>query len=359
MPDLSRLSERLTALTRELVLIRSTDSRPDERARCFEFIRHHLDTVPGTEIYTYEDGGYTSLVALPGGCAPPAILLCGHIDVVDHPGLESYHSTIDGGHIIGPGSGDMKGAVAIMLVLFRALHRAQPGISVGIALTSDEERGGEHGLRFLVESVGLRCGTAIVPDGGSQNEITVEEKGILHLAVSAVGSAAHAARPWLGTNALQHLVSRLAVLHGHFPHPSAGGDPWVPTCTLTALSSPNTAFNCVPDRAAAVLDVRFPPPHTAAGTRATIAELLGPGLAVETIIAAEPTHLDSDPLFHEITAEVTGLPAIPVKACGGSDARFLRAHHIPVNLSRPTVGKLHAEDEWIDIASMLTHYRIC
>ncbi len=48
-----------------------------------------------------------------------------------------------------------------------------------------------------------------------------------------------------------------------------------------------------------------------------------------------------------------------MRESGGSDARFLTPHGIPVLMSRPTVGKLHAPDEWIEIDSMLTYYRIC
>jgi hypothetical protein len=94
----------------------------------------------------------------------------------------------------------MKGELAILLEIFRAFHERYPGISLGMAVTSDEEIGGEHGTRFLFEKAGIRCGVAIVPDSGSLNEIAVEEKGILHLKIVARGSAGHASRPWLVDN---------------------------------------------------------------------------------------------------------------------------------------------------------------
>ena len=43
---------------------------------------------------------------------------------------------------------------------------------------------------------------------------------------------------------------------------------------------------------------------------------------------------------------------------GGSDARFISGYGIPVIMSRPLVGNLHAENEWIEIASMDTLYHI-
>ena len=75
----------------------------------------------------------------------------------------------------------MKGPLAILMEIFRNLHTQYDNLPLGLAITSDEERGGESGMRFLFDEVGLRCGVAMIPDGGSLNEITVEEKGILHL----------------------------------------------------------------------------------------------------------------------------------------------------------------------------------
>jgi succinyl-diaminopimelate desuccinylase len=295
--------------------------------------------------------------------------------------LAQYDSSLKEGRIYGPGSGDMKGAVAIMLELFRNLQRAHPGISIGLAVTSDEERGGESGVRYLVEEEGLRCGQAIIPDGGSLNELTVEEKGILHLKILSHGHAAHAARPWLGKNALALLLEGVRRVEAYFDrfkpadYDAEGGpvDHWFPTCTLTEVHTDNETVNRIPAEAEAVLDIRFPPgfagtgaelsgealPLAADEVREKVASLAGEDLEVETIVSAEPTHLDPDPLFREVTRELTGKPVSLVQASGGSDSRFLRAHDIPVNLSRPLVGDLHAEDEWIDVESMAVYYRIC
>ncbi|HAV63747.1 MAG TPA: peptidase M20 [Verrucomicrobiales bacterium] len=358
------LLERLTALTRDLALIPSTDARPEERRRCFEFCRNHLEALDGVDIREFEHNGYTSLVATPDHAPHPDVLLCGHLDVVEHPGRPRYVTRVDGGRIYGPGVGDMKGALAIMLELFRNLHRREPGLSLGLAITSDEERGGESGVRFLFEETGLRCSVAIIPDGGTLNRIIVEEKGILHLRLRARGHAAHAARPWLGNNALEHLADALSRLRGEFQAlraapADAGEDHWYPTCAITGISTPNTSINRIPPDAEAVADIRFTPPHTAATLLERIRAIAGDGVLLEPIISAEPTHLSPDPEFVNVTEAVTGREAQLVRSSGGSDARFICRHGIPVLLSRPLVGELHSEDEWIDIESMGTYYRIC
>ncbi len=367
MIDRARLKEQLVQLTRDLVLIESTDARPDERRRCFQLIRNHLEEIPGIELLRRESHGYESLVVLPVGVNRPEVLFCGHLDVVEHPDPESYRSEVRDGRIYGPGAGDMKGQLAIMVQLARHLWREHPGLSVGLAITSDEERGGEHGVRHLVEETGLDAGVAVIPDGGSLTDVIVEEKGILHLRVTAAGVAAHAARPWLGDNALERLMAGLLRLRGELFDPwrpvRVEADDlethWFPTCSVTMLGTPNDSPNRIPESAEAVLDVRFPPPHTTASMLSVIGDCLGAGLGMEVIVSAEPTHLAPDPHFLEITAEVTGHPARQVRACGGSDGRFFSQRGIPVLLSRPRVGNLHGRNEWIDIDSMLAYFEIC
>ncbi len=364
--DREILRERLIQLTRDLVLVESTDDRPEERTRCFHLVRNHLEEVAGLEIVMYESHGYESLVAMPAGVEKPDVLLCGHIDVVHHPEPDSYRSEIRDGKIYGPGAGDMKGQVAIMIELIRNLSRECNELSVGVAITSDEERGGEHGVKYLVEDVGLECGVAIIPDGGSLNDIIVEEKGIIHLRLIAEGVSAHAARPWLAENALERVTHAISKIREYFSQFSPGEvDPddvdthWFPTCTETMIGTPNDSPNRVPASASAVLDIRFVPPMTSRQILEEIQTLLGQGVSAEAIVIAEPTHLSPDPGFTQITEEVTGIKAQLVRSSGGSDGRFFCAQQIPVLLSRPYVGNLHGRDEWIDIDSMVSYFEIC
>ena len=356
--NLDDLTARLVALTKDLILFPSSGSRPADRERCFQFIKNHLDAIDHVRILEYRSDGFPSLVALPDGVREPEVLLCGHLDVVQHPAADDYIASIDDGRIHGVGAGDMKGQLAILLEVFREVHHRHPDISLGLAVTSDEEIGGEHGLRFLVEEVGLRCGLAMIPDGGSLNEIPVEEKGVLHAEVISRGHAAHAARPWLTENPLERLAARLLKVLAHFESLRTGDEHWYPTCAVTLIRTPNESINRIPDLAQAILDVRFPPPYTVEKILADIDRILGEDVELRPIIHATPTHLSPDPLYVEITERVTGNPVSFIREAGGSDARYLCQLGIPVILSRPLVGNLHDTDEWIDIRSMLTFYRI-
>ena len=363
MPHSHPLLERLVSLTRDLILIPSTNSRPEERSRCFAFLRDHLEGLEGVAIREYQSRGFGSLVACPAGIAHPEILMVGHLDVIEHPDGSVYRSRVENGRILGPGSGDMKGQIAIMLELFCRLHHRHPGLSVGIAVTSDEEIGGENGVMHLFEREGLRCGMAIVPDGGSIHDITVAEKGILQIRLDSRGQESHAARPWLATNALLRLIEGINRATSDFESCKTGheeaSDHWYSTCVPTVLRTGNETINCIPGEAHAFLDVRFTPPHTAKEMLQRLREAVGPDIRIETIMSAESTQLAPDPLYLEVTETLTGTPPKLVRASGGSDARYIARHGIPVILSRPQVGALHSPDEWIDIESMGLYFQIC
>lgn len=356
--DHDSVKERLVALTRDLMLVPTTVSRPEEMLRGFQLIKNHLEGLEKIKIQDFEDKGVPSLVAFPAGKSKPEILICAHLDVVDFPSASAFSSKIENGRIIGPGAGDMKGCLAIGLEIFRLFHHLHPGIPLGLAITSDEEVGGASGIGFLFDKKNLRCSLALVPDGGSLDGVTTHEKGILHLKLTCRGEFSHASRPWEGSNALSRLMDNVSRVERMFAQMLEGVEHWHPTCSPTLLHTSNEVFNRIPDHAEAVLDIRFPTPHSVESVLEKIRGCVDPDVELETLIHAQPTDLRPDPLYFSIAEQVTGAPIREVRDHGGSDARFIAAKGIPVIISRPTVGHLHSVEEWIDIESMVTFYRI-
>jgi succinyl-diaminopimelate desuccinylase len=352
------LRKRLVEITRDLILIPSTVDRPEEIDRCMEFVINHAEVSGAVTVHRYREGDAPCTVFLPAHSATPAVLLLAHLDVVSLPPGTEYGSAVRDGRIYGPGAGDMKGELAILLEVFHAIHEKHPGASLGLAVTSDEERGGAYGTRFLFEQAGLRCGTAIVPDSGSLNDIAVEEKGTLHLKITARGAAGHGSRPWLADNACDRIIGALGRIRASFDAFNDGDNHWHPTCAFTVVETQNRVPNRIPDRAEVTCDIRFPAPHTVAQMQAGIERLLDERMNLEVLVAAEPTHLAPDPFYLKVTEEITGRPVRLIREHGGSDARYIARHGIPVIMTRPYVGNLHADDEWVDIASMETLYRI-
>ena len=352
------LRRRLIELTRDLIIIPSTRDRPEDIERCMEFVINHVEVPNALKVHRFQEEGSPSTVILPCDVSVPEVLLLAHLDVVSRSQGSEYRSSVTDGRIYGPGSGDMKGELAILLETFRDCHERFPGISLGLAVTSDEENGGNHGTRFLFEKVGIRCGVAIIPDSGSLNEIAVEEKGILHLKLKAHGSSGHASRPWLADNPLEKIILKLNELRSFFETLKTGEEHWHPTLAITVVQTENRVSNRVPSFAEAVCDVRFPPPYTSHEMISRLKQYLDNNMDMEVLVCAEPTKVSPDPLFLAATEEITQKPVTLIREHGGSDARFISGYGIPVIMSRPLVGNLHAEDEWIDIASMETLYHI-
>jgi succinyl-diaminopimelate desuccinylase len=356
--EISALRQRLVQLTRDMILIPSTADRPEEIDRGMEFVINHAETSDLITVHRYRAGGAPSIVLLPKSAPTPAVLLLAHLDVVSLPVGTEYSSALRDGKIYGPGAGDMKGELAILLEVFRVIHERHPGASLGLAVTSDEERGGDHGTRYLFEQVGLRCGTAIIPDSGTLHEIAVAEKGTLRLKIHARGSAGHGSRPWLADNACERMLGALGRIRIYFDTFEDGDSHWHPTCAVTIWETPNRVANRIPAFATVTLDVRFPPPFTVAQMSSNIRELLDEQMDMEVVISAEPNSMTPDPLYFDVTEEITGQPARMIHEHGGSDARYIAQFGIPVIMTRPYVGRLHANDEWVDITSMETLYRV-
>ncbi len=352
------LRKRLIGLTRDLIMIPSTGDRPEEIDRCMEFVINHTEVSKSVKVMRFHEHGVLSTVLLPKEVERPEVMLFGHLDVVSLPEGAEYRSSVRDGRIYGPGAGDMKGELAILMELFRVFHEKHPRISLGLTVTSDEEIGGTWGTRFLLEDFGLRCGAAIIPDSGSLNEIAVEEKGMLHLKIHVRGTAGHACRPWLADNPMDRMFTAINRIRDHFNKLANGDGYWYPTCTFTGIHTPNRVANRIPDNTETTCDIRFPSPYTTDQMISAIKGLLDDQMQIETLVSAEPTLLSPDPLYLKVTEEITGQPVSLLREHGGSDARYIARYGIPVIMSRPFIGNLHTDNEWIDLESMETLYRI-
>ncbi len=138
-----------------------TTNPPGNERECISYI-HRLLTEAGcdAQIVGRSPDRPNLIARLQGRGDAPPLLLQGHVDVVPADPREWQHPPFEGkivdGYVWGRGALDMKGGVAMMLT---AILRAKaeslplPG-DVILALVSDEERGGEYGARYLVESQG-------------------------------------------------------------------------------------------------------------------------------------------------------------------------------------------------------------
>ena len=224
------------ALTQRLVRF-NTSNPPGNEGPCIEHIKSLLDGAGiRNQVFAKSPGRPNLIARLPGDGSAPPLLLQGHVDVVPadpaHWQQPPFGGDLLDGYLWGRGSLDMKSGIAMMLC---ALVRAKadgmiPAGDIVLALVCDEEAGGDHGARYLVENHpeqfdGVRY--AIGEFGGFSFNlgrrrfypIMVSEKQVCHLRATFRGLSGHASltqqnNPMSGLSQfLQRVQSRELPIH--------------------------------------------------------------------------------------------------------------------------------------------------
>jgi len=163
--------------------------------------------------------GRGNFIARLVGSSSPRLLYMSHADVVpvEEEGSWAYppfSGQIAEGKIFGRGSDDAKSLVTSGTMALFILKRARVGLHgmLTFLAAADEEAGGRYGVGWLVEKVPHKVqadyaineggGTPLQTDKGLAYLFSVGEKGRLEARIAAKGRSAHAARPWLGDNAI-------------------------------------------------------------------------------------------------------------------------------------------------------------
>ena len=340
--------DKIVALTRELIAFRTTHDRPEEIRRCAVFIADWLKSA-GIECSTLERKGVPSLLVTPLPAEAPALLMS-HIDVVAAPDA-LFQPWVENGRLYGRGSIDDKYAAALSLILLRdwvVRKGGQSHLPFGILITGDEEVGGRNGADFALGQVRGRFCIAL--DGGSSDEIVVQEKGLIRLRLVCRGRSAHGARPWLGDNAIEKLMTAYLRIRDDFQVTAT--DHWHRTVNFSQVQAGRSP-NQVPDQAEGILDIRF-----------TEMDDMDALLAVwKRNIEAEIEILGRSPVFDAgPSAELDLLRrAVPearlVREHGASDARYLAAHDwTGVVWGADGEMSQHSENEHLVISSLETLY---
>lgn len=353
MPN-ARLQTELVELTKDLIRIPSTQSRPEAIQQCGEFIGHWLEQ-HRIDYQRHSVAGVPSISVLPQRNTVP-ILLLAHFDVVEADHEELFKPYEKDGALYGRGAIDDKYAVALSLLLFREhLQRlqqqgqGQDRMSFGLLLTGDEEVGGYHGAGEVGKQID--CDFFIAIDGGNPGKIVTREKGIIQLRLKARGRPCHSARPWLGSSAFDLLVDDYRILKNMFP--SQNDDHWHDTLVLTNCHVGTGSTNVVPGQAVAEIDIRF----TEQSRPDELIENIRAALTSEVIVVAKEPLFNSgeSPYLKQLLDHARG--AVAGFEHGASDARFLsdRGIHGVVWGADGEMSQ-HTDDEHLNIASMATIY---
>jgi len=293
-------------------------------------------------------GHAPDLCARLDGTGEGRVVLLGHLDTVhahgDHRSVERA-----GDRLVGSGTIDMKGGVAISLAVMHALAATGDAFAeIALLLVVDEEwRTGafSHGPSFAGWDACL-CFEAGERGPNDEAAVVLRRKAAGTLRVRAKGRAAHSgAAPERGRSALLPLAAvaeRVAALH----------DPAGPyrLSAVPTVFNAGDAFNVVPAEGELVCDLRAD--HLGAFEPVLAAVPQGEdGVTIEAEIVRRWPGMDTRDTAAELLERASELAARPVLGSergGASDASHL-AEHVPLTVDGlgPLGGRAHAPDEFV------------
>lgn len=386
---LAHLDEaELVALTRDLVRIPSVVRPGDPSATegpVADFVARWLDKAGlRVEVQPVAPGRPNVLGWL--GEGERTLLLEGHTDVVTEgdPAAWRYppfEARLEEGRIWGRGAADMKGGLAAAMMAAAALKRSGARLRGRLVVGAlVDEEGDMLGARHLAASpIGRSLSAAVICEP-EQNEVCLEQRGVVWAHVSVRGRMAHGAMPEAGLNPIQGLsavlagaprlerrLRRLCRRTRYLRPPTV--TPTIVRAPLHGLAQPNV----IPAAAEATLDIRLTPGPDERAVAAEIDRLCReaaadvPGVSVQWRALngfRMPTRVERrEPLVAAVVRavrQVTGRPARFGGVPGSTDGTVLRAAlGIPIVTLGPGHRLIpHQVDEHVEVAELVEAARI-
>lgn len=338
-------------ILRKLVSFQTVTGHPQPAHELIEyvadFVRHR-----GMHVERHMSEGFESLVATSRAYdKTPTVLLASHGDVVAAPD-ELFTLRQVGGKYYGRGVLDMKSALAVFLKIIDELQDSIQDYSFGLAVTMDEEVGGDNGIKKLLQE-GYRPKVCIIPDGGDSWQVQTASKGFSICEITAHGTSVHSSRHWEGVNALTTLLPVISRLESLFPNQG----PETNTMSVNILRAGAGSLSQVPGQASLTVDMRTINQTEHWRIRQEVRQLCEElGLELRPITEGEPTSFDlQDPYIAPYVALIesaTGVKVAGTKTLATSDARYFTPFNIPCISFYPAGGNHHSSKEWVSVEAV-------
>jgi len=281
------------------------------------------------------------------------VILAGHSDTV--PAASGSVVRIDGDRLLGCGSADMKGGLAVMLDLAGSL--TGPAVDITYVIYAREEiASAESGLGELFSlRPDLLVGDVAILGEPTTALIEAGCQGTLRVRITVRGARAHTARPWMGRNAVHRLAGILSALDSYDARqPVIDGCQFREALQAVAIDG-GIAGNVVPDEAHVTVNHRFAPDRSAAEAETHVRELFAPlleaGDTIETLDVAEAA---APGLTHPLLASLVERSGGTVLAkLGWTDVARFASHGVPsVNFGPGDNTVAHTAGEYLDRAPL-------
>ena len=188
----------------------------------------------------------------------PTLLLNSHHDTVKPAASytrDPFKPTVEDGRLYGLGSNDAGASVVSLIRTFLDLRTTPLPFNLLLAITAEEEVGGENGMRAFLphlaeEGIGINCAIVGEPTG---MQAAVAERGLVVLDCVTPGVTGHAARGE-GINAIYRAIDDIEALRNfRFPAESAILGPV--SVNITQINA-GWQHNAIPDECKWVVDIR-------------------------------------------------------------------------------------------------------
>jgi len=280
------------------------------------------------------------------------VAIAGHIDTVPvNDNLPVRRESVAGvDTLIGRGTVDMKGGVAVLLRL--AVELAEPAVDVTwIFYDHEEVDSALNGLGRLAR----RRPELLAADFAVLGEPTAAGieggcNGTLRVRLRFHGARAHSARPWNGENAIHKAADALAVLARYQPETVVvDGLAYRESLNATLISG-GVAANVIPDLAEIVVNYRFAPSRDGEAALAVVTALF-PGVEIVLDDLAEGARPGLDAPLAAAFVEAVG--AAPTPKYGWTDVARFSALGIPaVNYGPGDPNLAHRDDEAVPVEQL-------
>lgn len=316
-----------------------------------------------------------------GRAGTKRLLLIGHLDTVFEPNAPFQRFVRKGDLAEGPGAGDDKGGMVVIVAALRAMQAAGTlkNANIEIVLTGDEEKSGSpHSIaRADLIAAGKRADVALDFEGlvidGGRDMGSIARRSAIDWRITATGKTGHSSGifgPGVGDGAINELARILAAFRKDLPEPNLTFNTGVITggakATLSESGDARASgkTNIIPQTAIAIGDFRTLSPEQTARVRAKM----------EAIVAAHAPETDAEIIFGEgypamaptegnraLLAALNGvnrdlglaeMPALDPRKRGAGDVSFVAADVDSLAGLGPYSTGDHAPGETVDLPSI-------
>ncbi|MGH3146366.1 MAG: M20 family metallopeptidase, partial [Rubrobacter sp.] len=262
-------------IARELVRTPSPNPPGDESAVA-DIVQRLLPALglPQARVIARHESRPNLLVTLDFGAGGRHLVLSGHLDtkpVADAAwSIDPFGAEVEGDRLYGLGSGDMKSALAAMLVAASRLTRDGPSRGrLSLLFTADEENGSAYGAHHVAHSVALDADGVVIGEPGGIHEdydrLHLVSRGIARLRLVARGRQGHSSLSDefgsrnAGVDAARAVTEVADSLDLDTPENAHGLEGWTTTLNTGLAYRGGVGFGVMPDSMAVDTEVRLLP----------------------------------------------------------------------------------------------------